>query len=194
MNFVGHAVVAGRQRDEPAYAFGAMVPDLQRLARRPLGAVHDELAAGIDAHHRADAAFHASPTFKAWMRTVVVGMGADTRGARAAAHVAVELAMDGRLLVTGAAGAYEGALAWADGALVGPWGVLVTRMRTGEVVEAYTTAEGIAARVVGVMRRRPRLAPITPATSELAAGVAAVLPAVAEGLDAVLEKVSRGRG
>ena len=193
MNFVGHAVVAGRQRDDAPFAFGAMVPDLQRLARTPLRVEVDVdgVTAGVESHHRADAAFHDSPVFKAWQRTVVESMADRGRGARAAAHVAVELAIDGHLLQHGRAAAYGRALAWAAGAVAGPWAVLVERMRTGEVVDAYATAAGIATRVVGVMRRRPRLAPITPDVDDLAAGVSAVLAAVRDGADELLEEVSR---
>jgi acyl carrier protein phosphodiesterase len=194
VNFVAHAVVAGRQRDEPAYAFGAMVPDLQRMAAVPLDVAHDDVAAGIASHHRADAAFHDSPVFKAWMATVVAGMGEQGRGARAAAHVAVELAIDGHLLTTGACGSYDGALVWAGGALEGRWGLLVDRMRSGEVIDAYGSADAIAARVVGVMVRRPRLAPITPDVDDLATGIAAVLPAIGDGAADVVEAVSRARG
>lgn len=189
MNFVGHAVVAGRERSEPAYAFGAMVPDLQRMAREPLVEVHDDIAAGIAAHHRADAAFHESPTFKAWMSTVVDAMAEHGRGARAAAHVAVELAIDGHLLTNGDAAAYDEAMRWAGDELDGRWGLLVDRMRAGEVVDAYATADGIATRVVAVMVRRPRLLPITPDVSDLAAGVSAVLPAIRAGAEDVLGEV-----
>jgi hypothetical protein len=194
VNFVAHAVVAGRQRDEPAYAFGAMVPDLQRMARVPLDVVHDDVAAGIASHHRADAAFHDLPEFKQWMATVVAAMREQGRGARAAAHVAVELAIDGHLITSGSVGSYDGALGWAGRALDGRWGLLVDRMRTGEVIDAYAGAEGIASRVVAVMLRRPRLAPITPDVDDLAAGVVAVMPAIHDGADDVVDAVSGWRG
>jgi hypothetical protein len=191
VNFVAHAVVAGRQRDEPAYAFGAMVPDLQRMAQVPLEVPHVAVADGIASHHRADAAFHDSPVFKRWMATVVAGMDQQGRGARAAAHVAVELAIDGHLLATGATGSYDGALRWAGGELDGRWALVVDRMRDGEVVDAYGSAEGIATRVVGVMLRRPRLAPITPDVDDLTAGVAAVMPTIGGEVGDVVETVSR---
>jgi hypothetical protein len=191
VNFVGHAVVAGRQREDAPFAFGAMVPDLHRMARAPLLVTDDSLAAGVESHHRADAAFHDSPVFKAWQRAVVDGMAEQGRGARAAAHVAVELAIDGHLLRHGAAGSYDRALAWAAGTVDGAWAHLVDRMRGGEVVAAYSTPDGIASRVVGVMRRRPRLAPITPDADDLAAGVDAVLAAVGDGADDLLDEISR---
>jgi hypothetical protein len=194
VNFVAHAVVAGRQRDEPGYAFGAMVPDLQRMAREPLDVAHVEVADGIASHHRADAAFHDLPVFKRWMAEVVAGMQEQGRGARAAAHVAVELAIDGHLLATGATGPYDGALRWASGALDGRWGLLVDRMQGGEVIDAYGSAPAIAARVVGVMLRRPRLAPITPDVDDLATGIGSVLGAIGDEADDVVRVVSRSSG
>ena len=191
MNFVAHAVVAGRERDLPAFAFGAMVPDLRRMARAPLELAHVDVAAGVAAHHRADAAFHASPRFKRWMADVVAAMPADTRGARAAAHVAVELAIDGRLLAAEAVAAYRHAVDWAGDAVVGPWATLVDHLRGGDLLDAYATPDGIAGRVVGIMRRRPRLVAIVPDAAELAIGVDAVLPSIERELDAVLDEISR---
>jgi hypothetical protein len=187
VNFVAHAVVAGRQvAGEPAFAFGATVPDLHRLAGVSLDLDDPLLHAGVAAHHRADAAFHESPAFHRWMGDVVEAMERPGRGTRAAAHVAVELAIDGHLLATGTAAAYDDALAWASGAVGGRWAVLVERLRAGAVVDAYASANGIAERVVAIMLRRPRLAPITPDAGDLAAGLASVIPAIATGTDAVL--------
>lgn len=178
MNFVGHAVVAGRERAGGAYAFGAMVPDLRRFARgEPLAVVDDEVDGGIASHHRVDAAFHDHALFRGWMRELVAAMPVADRGARAAAHVAVELAIDGVLLRTDAA-AYDDALGWAGAVLDGPWGEVVARMRAGAVVEAYATATGVADRVVAVMERRPRLRPIAPRRDDLAVAVATVLPSI----------------
>src|SRR3954471_7758778 len=177
MNFVGHAVVAWRERAEPAFAFGAMVPDLRRFARgehpdprRDVDALRD----GMAAHHRADAAFHDHPLFREWMAAVQEALPGNPRGARAAAHVAVELTIDGELLRRGAAGAYGDALAWAAPSFAGTWGDVVARMRTGEIVEAYGSPAAIAGRVVAVLGRRPRLAPLAPAAGDLAEALDAV--------------------
>jgi hypothetical protein len=184
VNFVAHAVVAHRQRAEPAFAFGAMVPDLLRLTRRaPLEPARDDdvVLAGIAAHHRADAAFHDHPTFKGWTATLVDAMPEPDRGARAAAHVAVELLIDGVLLERGDAGAYEDALAWAGTSLDGTWAELVDRMRIGDIVAAYASPEGVAERVAGIMQRRPRLARLGVRPEPLATAVRAVEPAVRRG-------------
>jgi len=193
VNFVAHAVVAHRERPEAAYAFGAMVPDLLRLTRRaPLEPSRhaDVVTAGIAAHHRADAAFHDHPTFKAWMATLVDAMPEPDRGARAAAHVAVELLLDGVLLDHDAAGAYDDALAWATDCIDGTWGELVARMRVGDIVAAYATPEGVAERVAGIMSRRPRLARLGVTPGPLADAVRAVEPAVRAGAETLVTTVS----
>ena len=193
MNFVAHAVVAWRERAEPAFAFGAMVPDLSRLTRRaPLEPARDAhvVTAGVAAHHRADAVFHDHPTFKTWMATLVDHMPEPDRGARAAAHVAVELLVDGVLLERGAAGAYDDALLWGDAVLAGPWGDLVARMRVGDIVTAFASPEGIGERVAGILQRRPRLARLGVTAGPLAAAVRAVEPAVRGGAETLVTEVS----
>lgn len=193
MNFVGHAVVAWRERADPAFAFGAMVPDLSRFAlREPPAPSRDEatMRDGVGAHHRADAAFHDHPTFKGWMDELVGAMPVADRGARAAAHVAVELLIDGALLGAGEAGAYDDALTWALPTFDGTWAEVVARMQRGTVVDAYRSPAGIAERVVGVMRRRPRLVRIAPQVEDLAGAVAAVEPAVVCGMSQLLREVS----
>ena len=196
MNFVGHAVVAGRERTEAAFAFGAMVPDLRRFARREDAAPTrdaDTLVAGVRSHHRIDAAFHDHELFRAWMAGVVSAMPAPDRGARAAAHVAVELAIDGLLLDGGVAGAYDDALEWALLSFDGAWLEAVERMRTGEIVEAYRTADGIAARVVGVMNRRPRLRRLDVDERALAAAVASVIPSITDSIDELVGELGTAR-
>jgi hypothetical protein len=190
VNFVGHAVVAAREVDDPAFAFGAMVPDHARFARRaPLDA-GDVVAAGIASHHRADAAFHDSVRFRTWMAAVAGAMPTVDRGARAAAHVAVELAIDGALLRAGAGGAYDAALAWGSGELDGAWLEVVDRMRTGEIVAAYASAEGIAGRVVAVLGRRPRLARLAVDAGDLARALESVEADICDALDRLLDEVS----
>jgi hypothetical protein len=193
VNFVAHAVVAWRERSEPAFAFGAMVPDLSRLTRRaPCEPARDALlvTTGVAAHHRADAAFHDHPTFKAWMATLVEHMPSPDRGARAAAHVAVELLIDGVLLERAAAGAYDEALRWGDDALDGAWGDLVARMRVGDIVAAYRTADGVAERVARILQRRPRLAGLGVTAEPLARAVRAVEPDVRDGAETLVTAVS----
>lgn len=190
MNFVGHAVVAGRQVPLDAYAFGAMVPDLRRIARgTPLDLDDPAVDAGMASHHVVDAAFHDHPWFRRSMAALVAAMPVADRGARAAAHVAVELAIDGVLLRRGAP-AYDAALRWAAASLDGPWREVAERMGAGAVVGAYASSEGIADRVVSVMERRPRLRPIAPARDDLAVAVDVILPVVERDLDELVAELS----
>ena len=102
MNFVGHAVIARRTSDDPAFVLGAMLPDFASMSGTRLDK-HDHavLAAGIADHHRTDDAFHSTPTFVALCKDE--GAALDAAGlpwgaARAIAHVGTELVLDGVLL------------------------------------------------------------------------------------------------
>lgn len=184
MNFVAHAVVAG----EPApFAFGAMVPDLLELVRgAPLGIESDDVAAGVRSHHAVDGAFHDHPAFKRWMRVVRDELGG-TRIAYAAAHVGVELAMDGVLLERQATTAFDGAMQWACDELDGPWRELAER--APELVDAYRTPGGVARRTAGAISRRPRLSRLVLDERDLARAVGIVLPDIEAGLDALLAEL-----
>lgn len=188
MNFVAHAVVAATEGDS-AYAFGAMVPDLRAfVAGSELLAPTKHRAdvdAGIRSHHRVDSAFHADGQFKAWMARVSNELG-NTRAGRAAAHVAVELAIDGQLLVAGRAQSFYDALEWAGGALDGRWLTLVEHLATDELVGAYSTADGVARRTVGAISRRPRLGRLELDAAALAVAIGNIGPLIAAGLDDVL--------
>src|SRR5688500_6518447 len=121
-----------------------MVPDLLKLVRgAPLDTDSDEVAAGVRAHHAVDSAFHEHGTFKAWMRVVRDELGG-TRIAYAAAHVGVELAMDGVLLERDRTQAFDDAMGWARAELIGPWRELAERVP--EVVDAYRSPAGVARR------------------------------------------------
>jgi hypothetical protein len=145
----------------------------------------DALVAGVASHHRTDAAFHDHPWFKSTMAALVEAMPVADRGVRAAAHVAVELAIDGALLQRGVPD-YDAALAWATSSLAGPWREVAARLRDGEIVRAFSSSWGIADRAVSVMERRPRLRPIAPDRVALADAVAAVIPVVQRDLDELM--------
>jgi hypothetical protein len=181
VNFIAHAVVAG----SPApFAFGAMVPDLVKLVGgAPLDVDSSDLDAGIRSHHVVDAAFHDHPTFLVWQRVVRAELGG-TRIGFAAAHVAVELMMDGVLLARARTAPFDDAIGWAHAELRGPWRELAER--APEVVDAYRTPDGVARRTIGAISRRPRLSKLVIDRDELARAVAVVLPAIEAGLDGVL--------
>ncbi len=175
MNFVGHAHVALRERDDPAFVLGSMLPDFCSMATVRIAAVeHEGLRAGIAFHHRVDDAFHGAPTFvaltsEAGERLEREGVG---RGpARAAAHVGIELALDG-LLVTDPKTrvAYTDAVASAGPRALGRhltfrdhehrdrYEDLVARLIGWGVPDDYGDPEIVVARLVRTLSRRPRLA------------------------------------
>ena len=101
MNYFAHAWVARRIDPDPRFVLGAMLPDLAGFLRLRLPAQPDPwVSRGIALHHRTDAAFHALPGFHE--RNVRGSRALQSRGlgrgpARAAAHVGIELVLDGLL-------------------------------------------------------------------------------------------------
>jgi hypothetical protein len=172
VNFFGHAVVACRVSDAPAFLLGAMAPDLLPLCGAvPSGETSPAVTAGQAHHLSVDAAFHANPAFTrlcAWAARDLVERGLPRGGARGAAHVGIELLLDGLLASeTTARGAYARSLTEAEGAccpFLWPdepsqrrWSELIVRLRAGAVPDAYRDLDFVAARVMGALRHRPRL-------------------------------------
>jgi hypothetical protein len=160
-----------RQR-HPAFLLGAMAPDLLALCGAvPDGETSPEVAAG-QAHHLAvDADFHVRPAFTglyAWASRSLTERGLPRGGARGAAHVSIELLLDGVLSGETARGAYVRCLAEADAAACPflwrdetshrRWSALVARLRSGTVPDAYRDPDFVTARVLGALAHRPRLA------------------------------------
>ena len=174
MNWYAHAVVAERRFPEPLAVLGAMLPDFASALRVRLAAPPDAaLAAGVRLHGETDASFHAAPEFLALQaegRERLQAAGLARGAARAAAHVGVELALDGwlarrspRSALFGAA--VDAAVAFAEPALlfragfdVDRWRMLCARLRDGELPEAFARPERCAQGVERALERRPRLA------------------------------------
>lgn len=101
VNFYGHAVLAAATHSDSAFVLGAMLPDfISILGSRPLRLELGALALGVGFHHRTDAAFHDSDTFRALQRQASLHLAARgvRRGpTRAVAHVGVELLIDAAL-------------------------------------------------------------------------------------------------
>ncbi|HEX3307722.1 MAG TPA: hypothetical protein VHS32_15855, partial [Streptosporangiaceae bacterium] len=99
MNFFGHAAVARRTDDDPAFLLGAMAPDLLPLCGAIPGTETSPLVVAGQAHHLSvDARFHAAPAFTtltAWAAGALRQRGVARGAARGAAHVGVELFLDG---------------------------------------------------------------------------------------------------
>jgi hypothetical protein len=173
VNFFGHAAVARQVDDDPAFLLGAMAPDLLGMCGAVAGAPTSPKVAAGEAHHVAvDARFHASPAFTtlaAWAARGLIEAGVARGPARGAAHIGIELLLDGLLADDGRArAAYARSLAEAeaaetpyvfgDEASVHRWRTLVTRLRVGTLPDGYRDPDFVAARLVGALARRPRLA------------------------------------
>lgn len=106
MNFVAHLLVALEARPVSAdseYAFGTVLPDLASMARMKIdrGGLSPEALAGVRMHHRTDEAFHGDPWFVELLSSggrELMSASVPRGGARACAHLGVELLLDGVLL------------------------------------------------------------------------------------------------
>jgi hypothetical protein len=98
VNFFGHAVVACWFDPSPEFVLGAMLPDLTAMLRLRLPAVTDSRqGAGIQLHHRTDAAFHETLSFVQLSRQARVSLSERGMGrgpSRALAHVGIEILLD----------------------------------------------------------------------------------------------------
>ncbi len=175
MNFVAHVLVAERVVTPGGLKvwLGAAGPDLARMAGVTLRPTTAEVAAGISLHHRTDAAFHDLTWFRDRTRSLTAALtdrGLRRGPARGAAHVLVELLLDGALL---AGGHDRGAFAATWAALGRPadevLGLVAADARpswrgflaavTGRLAPPrYGEPVYAAARVAGTLARRPRLA------------------------------------
>src|SRR5215471_14905828 len=191
MNFFGHLAVARRVDEDPAFLLGAMAPDLLRMcgvAAEP--AMSPKVAAGQRHHLEVDARFHHNPAFTGlytWAARALVEVGLPRGPARGAAHVGIELFLDGLLSGDGPArAAYARCLAEAEAADAPfvfadepsrqRWRTLLARLRVATIPDDYRDPDFVAARLVGTLARRPRLA--------LAPSAAIVLRAFLPGLKA----------
>lgn len=197
MNFFGHATVAAWSPSAtPAFVLGAMLPDFASISgARSARAAHEETNRGVTLHHATDAVFHAAPDFVA-LTTLARGhleSGGVARGpAWAAAHVGVELLIDGTLVTDGGAcQLYLRALQDADACVAcarddAPrLARFLARARDSGVPYGYADPRFVAARVERALSSRSRLALRSRHVEVLAtvlAGVAADVPARARSL------------
>jgi hypothetical protein len=191
LNFFGHAVAAQEVDDHPSFLLGAMAPDLLPLCGAVAGPETSPRVAAGQAHHRAvDAVFHANPAFTAlltWASGALRESGLGRGPARAVAHVGVELFLDGELARRGRAREiYLRSLAgaesthapfeWPDDVSRERWRAMVVRLRAGAIPDAYREPQFVAARLIGALAHRPRLA----LSGEGTAILRTFLPALAE--------------
>src|SRR5262249_28657560 len=149
VNWYAHAVLAERISPDPGCVLGAMLPDLAAIVGvRALVPDAGPLAFGMRLHASADAAFHAAPEFVARVaagRAALEAEGLARGGAWGAAHVGVELLLDGWLAQrTPPSPTFAAALALAarladDARLFRPapdaarWRLLCERLQEGEL-------------------------------------------------------------
>lgn len=170
MNLYGHAVVAGWIDTDPRFVLGAMLPDLGRLAgHRRLVADAAAAVAGVAWHHRTDDAFHGSAVFVSLCRAGhdrLEAEGLPRGAAMAVAHVALELLIDGVLLVDpigqstylDALASDPQELALVDAAALVDVRALLARMHRFGLPLHYREPRSVARRVVEIVASRPRLA------------------------------------
>jgi hypothetical protein len=196
VNFLAHAEVARRSGGDADFVLGAVLPDLLPMAGVRLGRddVTPAVAAGWAEHHRADAAFHASPTFAAGvgaLRTDLRRTGLGTGPRRAAAHVGWELLLDeavgGDPLTIGA---FRAALGRARPLTADPrWHDLLDRFAAIRPV-ALTDDLVVAQRVQRACSRRPRLAFDDAHLDDLAGALARHRPSVLAAASDLLDEVA----
>ena len=146
-----------------------MLPDFEVMVRVPLVAVSDaHIQRGIDLHHRTDDAFHRAPAFLSWTSRAFEGLcetGVRRGTARAVAHIATEMFLDGCLassppLVRGYLAALDvdanGQLEWEDGG--NAYERLRGRLSTWGAPQDYADPGFVMARLHDALRTRPALA------------------------------------
>ncbi|MCE2391120.1 MAG: hypothetical protein J4G09_06495 [Proteobacteria bacterium] len=164
MNYFGHACVANWSTDSPAVVLGAMLPDFAAMVRARIASLQSgRLREGAALHQRTDAAFHRLAEFRRLYRDGARALeerGLGRGPARGAAHVGVELLLDGELLdQPGAQTAYLDALRaasrpelaraihWRSPDAARRWVNLLDRLREAGAPLGYRTpgrvAEGI---------------------------------------------------
>jgi hypothetical protein len=177
MNFFGHAVVGLWESDDARFVLGAMLPDLCGMlgirAARPQDATCASLAAGVEFHHRTDAAFHGCERFVALCSDsvdVLTAQGVGRGTSRAVGHVGTELLLDGFLSANREARAmYARALALGVDERLSESVLMdrgdqkrmhdgLKRLLRAPIPEAYTQPTFVTDRLQWILSSRPRLA------------------------------------
>jgi acyl carrier protein phosphodiesterase len=180
MNFFGHAVIARRNEAtrgavRAEFVLGSMLPDFASMLRvRPPQTPESALADGIAFHHATDDAFHGSESFLEFSRRAFSDLsagGLSRGGARAVAHVGVELLLDGALARESASNeaylsALESALTdrvhsqiqWSNEDAADRFRHLCHTLARRGWMQSSVSAELIAERLRGILASRPRLA------------------------------------
>lgn len=206
VNFFGHSYVATWSPDSsPAYVLGAMLPDFASLSgARSLAAGDAEVARGVALHHRTDDAFHGAPTFVAQMidaRERFTHAGLPNGASRAAAHIGIELLLDGTLVddprassafLEAMEGLREEQVVFGGPADASRFWEFHRLVRGYGVPYGYTDPTFVAARIAGALAHRPRLALGSTPLADVARVLAALAPLVRASADTLLGEVRAG--
>jgi len=208
MNFIGHAYVALRRSDHPAFVLGAMLPDFLSMARiRGAKSSDPDVVRGVAFHHASDEAFHGCEVFVRLSSRF--GEELEARGvrrgpARAVAHVGLELLLDGFLVERpGVADAYLAAIAEAGPRRLGAqltftqpqhearYEDLSERLSEWGVPTGYRDPTIVRDRLVRILRDRPRLALDGPEIAVLGSFLPGAKDLVAENLESMVLTVTQ---
>jgi hypothetical protein len=197
VNLGGHVIVAAAVHDDPVVHLGAALPDVATVGgfRMVGGAGRGAIGQGIALHHATDAAFHGHEWFTShlrWMIDSLIAAGVARGAARAAAHVGVELLLDGTLF-SGAGGgerteAVSAAFDRAPGAdglssLVvneaqQDWMVHVAGLPRWKPPSYFHDPHRVAHRLHAILAQRPRLAMTSDDVAKVGAALAEVQPSI----------------
>lgn len=205
MNFFGHAAVASWQVGaSPGLALGAMLPDFESMSGARIALAADgEVARGIDLHHATDAVFHHAAPVRALMGEAearLLARGCRRGPMRAAAHVGVELLLDGALVGDERHRAlYLAALAiapvpvrWRDDGDDVLFARLHARLAGHGVPDDLRAPRSVAERVVRTLSGRRLLAPSADERLMIAAVLAELAADVEAAVDAIVLAVKDG--
>lgn len=207
MNYFGHAAVASRQTTGDALAgvaLGAMLPDFGVMcgARIASGGTAD-IDLGIALHHATDAVFHHAPAVRALFRDAEARL--DARGVRrgprrAAAHVGVELVLDGVLLdearhrdaYTAAIALEPTSLVWREDGDADRFATLHARLRAYGLPEDLRRPRAAAERIFRMLAGRRLLAPDPSERAAIADVLEESAPRIAVATPTVIRQVEAG--
>ncbi|HUQ04603.1 MAG TPA: hypothetical protein VM261_19015 [Kofleriaceae bacterium] len=207
VNYFGHAAVASWQTAGDALAgvtLGAMLPDFSVMcgARIAAGGSAD-VDAGIALHHATDAVFHTAPAVSALFRDAEKRM--EARGVRrgpmrAAAHVGVELVLDGVLLddarhrdaYTAAMAHDTAALVWKEDGDAERFAMLLARLRHHGVPEDLRRPRAAAERIFRMLAGRRLLAPEASERGAIADVLEEIAPRIAVAAPTIIRQVEAG--
>ncbi len=200
VNFFGHAAVASWRVGRGGLPLGAMLPDFSTMCGARVASTPDaEVADGIALHHATDKAFHTLPVVMGLMRELDQRLerGGCARGPRrAAAHIGVELLIDGVLIdneeycdsyILGLE--YEAPIEWRNEGDDLRYGALIARMRGYGIPKDLKRPESITHRLSRMLGHRPLLAPSPSDLSTITISLLEHKPRVEVAVDTVLRQL-----